>query len=155
MAMKHQSYVNFKFQSRLSNKMNYILTGEYIWKSTNQDSWMKKTHIALGILPGSEKWTLWHKMTAKGSYFTVGAASLCYWEELMLLKLELMLLKCQINTNTHKNGFLLPTKCLFRNTHTKFQYFKFFYCLRIFKFKFKFVIFTTTLNYVWVFQNPF
>ena len=23
-----------------------------------------------------------------------------------------MLLKCQINTNTNKNGFLLPTKCL-------------------------------------------
>ena len=30
----------------------------------------------------------------------------------MLLKRELMLLKCQINTNTKKNGFLLPTKCL-------------------------------------------
>ena len=32
--------------------------------------------------------------------------------ELMLLKRELMLLKSQINTNTNKNGFLLPTKCL-------------------------------------------
>ena len=42
----------------------------------------------------------------------VGVASLCYWEELMLLKCELMLLKCQISTNTNKNGFLLPTKCL-------------------------------------------
>ena len=44
--------------------------------------------------------------------YTVGASSLCYWEELMLLKRELMLLKCQISTNTNKNGFLLPTKCL-------------------------------------------
>ena len=43
---------------------------------------------------------------------SVGAASQCYWEELMLLKFELMLLKCQINTNTTKNGFMLPTKCL-------------------------------------------
>ena len=30
----------------------------------------------------------------------------------MLLKRELMLLKCQISTNTNKNGFLHPTKCL-------------------------------------------
>ena len=30
----------------------------------------------------------------------------------MLLKRELMLLKCQIITNMDKNGFLLPTKCL-------------------------------------------
>ena len=36
---------------------------------------------------------------------TVVASSQCYWEELMLLK-------CQINKNTNKNGFLLPTKCL-------------------------------------------
>ena len=35
----------------------------------------------------------------------VGAASICYIEKLMLLK-------CQINTNTNKNGFLLSTKCL-------------------------------------------
>ena len=42
----------------------------------------------------------------------VGASSQCYWEELMLLKCEIMLLKCKINTNTYKNGFLLPTKCL-------------------------------------------
>ena len=64
----------------------------------------------------------------------VGASSQCYWEELMLLKCELMLLKFQINTNTNKNGFLLPTKCLEGVTHTKFQLFKFFYwCLRIFK----------------------
>ena len=32
--------------------------------------------------------------------------------ELMLLKCELMLLKSQINTNTNKNRFLFPTKCL-------------------------------------------
>ena len=32
--------------------------------------------------------------------------------ELMLLKCDVMLLKCQINTNTNKNRFLLPTKCL-------------------------------------------
>ena len=43
---------------------------------------------------------------------TAGTASICYWEKLMLLKRELMLLKCQISTNTNKNGFLLPTKCL-------------------------------------------
>ena len=30
----------------------------------------------------------------------------------MLLKCELMLLKCQIHTNTTKNGSLLSTKCL-------------------------------------------
>ena len=30
----------------------------------------------------------------------------------MLFKCELMLLKCQINTNTKKQGFLHPTKCL-------------------------------------------
>ena len=41
-----------------------------------------------------------------------GAASRCYQDELMLLKYELMLLKSQINTNTNKNAFLLPTKCL-------------------------------------------
>ena len=29
----------------------------------------------------------------------------------MQLKCELMLLKCQINTNTNQNGFLLSTKC--------------------------------------------
>ena len=39
-----------------------------------------------------------------------GAASICYLEKLMLFKRELMLLKCQISTNTNKNGFLLPTK---------------------------------------------
>jgi len=30
----------------------------------------------------------------------------------MLSKSEPMLLKCQIRTNTNKNGFPLPTKCL-------------------------------------------
>ena len=30
----------------------------------------------------------------------------------MLLKCELMLLKCQIYTHTKKKGFLHPTKCL-------------------------------------------
>ena len=30
----------------------------------------------------------------------------------MLLKCELKLFKSQINTNTNKNGFLLPTKCV-------------------------------------------
>ena len=30
----------------------------------------------------------------------------------MLLKCELMVLKSQINPNTNKNGFLLPTKCI-------------------------------------------
>ena len=91
-----------------------------------------------------------HKRTSPDPS-AVGASSQCYWEELMLLKCELMLLKrelmllkCelmllkfQINTNTNKNGFLLPTKCLegvYWNTHTKFQLFKIFYwCLRIFK----------------------
>ena len=43
---------------------------------------------------------------------TVGASSQCYWDELMLLRCELMILKCHINTNTNKYGFLLHTKCL-------------------------------------------
>jgi len=30
----------------------------------------------------------------------------------MLLKCEIMLLKCQINKNANKNGFLLPAGCL-------------------------------------------
>ena len=37
--------------------------------------------------------------------FTAGASSQYYWYKLMLLK-------CQINTNTNINGFPLPTKCL-------------------------------------------
>jgi len=32
----------------------------------------------------------------------------------MLLRCELVLLKCQINTNTNKDGFLFSTKCLER-----------------------------------------
>ena len=38
-----------------------------------------------------------------------GAAYQSYWDELMLLKCVLMLLKSQINSNTNK---MLPTKCL-------------------------------------------
>ena len=53
-----------------------------------------------------------HKTCIKLLTAAVGAASQRYWEELMLLKCELMLLKFQINTNTNKNGLLLPTKCL-------------------------------------------
>ena len=45
---------------------------------------------------------------------TVGVSSQCYRDEIMLLKCKLMLLECQINTNTDKNGFLLSTKCLER-----------------------------------------
>jgi len=30
----------------------------------------------------------------------------------MLLKCELMLFKCRINTDTNRNGFLLPARCL-------------------------------------------
>ena len=60
------------------------------------------------------------------------AASLCYWERLMLLK-------CQINTNTNKNGFLLPTKCL--EWVLKYSFLvsiilNFYLCLQIFKVKF-------------------
>ena len=61
---------------------------------------------------------------------TVGASSQCYWDELMLLKCELMLFKCQINTDTYKNGCLLSTKCLERAlkySHTYFQLLNFFY----------------------------
>ena len=46
--------------------------------------------------------------------YKAGAASQCYCDELMLIKCDLMLLKCQINTNTKKKGFLHPTKCLER-----------------------------------------
>jgi len=38
----------------------------------------------------------------------VGASSQWYCDELMLLKCELMLLECRINTDTNKNGFLFP-----------------------------------------------
>ena len=43
-----------------------------------------------------------------------GAASQCYQNDLMLLQCKIMLFKCQINTNTNKNGFLHPKKCLER-----------------------------------------
>ena len=42
---------------------------------------------------------------------TAGAASQCYQDELMLLKYELMLLKCKINTINKKNDFCI-LKCL-------------------------------------------
>ena len=64
----------------------------------------------LGIRPGKVCHLLSFKLIRRFSF----SSSQCYWEELMLLKYELMLLKCQINTNTNKNGCLLPTKCLER-----------------------------------------
>ena len=75
-----------------------------------------------------------HEMTIW--YSAAGAASLCYWEELMLLKCELMLLKCQISTNTNRTVFLLPTKCL--EGVLKYSYLvsiilNFYLCLRILK----------------------
>ena len=45
---------------------------------------------------------------------TVGASSQCYRGELIVLKCELMLVKCQINTNTNTNEFSISTKCLER-----------------------------------------
>ena len=42
---------------------------------------------------------------------SAGASSQYYWDELMLLKCEIMLLE-RPNTTTNKNGFLLPTKCV-------------------------------------------
>ena len=55
--------------------------------------------------------------------YTVGASSQCYWDVLILLKCELMLLECQINTNTDKNGFLLSIKCI-EVLILSFNYFK-------------------------------
>ena len=80
-------------------------------------------------------------------HITAGASSQCYWDELIPLKCELMILKCQINTNTNKNGFLLPTKCL--EGVLKYSYLgsiilKFFLSLRMFKVKFV----TFTLHYI-------
>ena len=46
--------------------------------------------------------------------FAAGASSQCYWDELILSKCELMLLKYQINPNTNKNGILLSAKWLER-----------------------------------------
>ena len=57
----------------------------------------------------------------------------------MLVKCELMLLKCQINTNTNKSEFLLPTKRLERVW--KYSYF----VTIILKELFMFVSFTTIL----------
>ena len=45
---------------------------------------------------------------------TAGASSQCYWDEIMLLKCELMLLQCYFNENTNQNGGLFPTKCVER-----------------------------------------
>ena len=77
-----------------------------------------------------------------------GTSSQCYWDELMLLKCELMLLKGQINTNTNKNGFLLPTKKVLKYSYLVSIIKKFYLCLRIFKVKF--VTFTSIiLNEEW------
>ena len=70
-------------------------------------------------------------------HISAGASSQCYWDELMLLKWELILLKCQINTNRNKNGFLLPSKCL--EGALKYSYLDsiiYYLCLRIFQVKF-------------------
>ena len=61
----------------------------------------------------------------------------------MLLKCELMLLKGQINTNTNKNGFLLPTKKVLKYSYLVSIIKKFYLCLRIFKVKF--VTFTSII----------
>ena len=67
-----------------------------------------------------------------------GSSSQCQCDELMLFKCELMLLKCQINANTYKNGFLLSTKCLERvQTYS--------YIISILLFLIMFVSFTTIL----------
>ena len=51
-----------------------------------------------------------HTDRQTNSHYTAGASSRCYCEKIMLLKCELMLFKCQINTSTNKNEFLqLPT----------------------------------------------
>ena len=44
--------------------------------------------------------------------YTAGASSQWYWDEVSLLKCEIISLKSQINTNMNKNGFRLPSKCL-------------------------------------------
>ena len=62
---------------------------------------------------GSVSWRFWvekmHTGSPWGSLMLLGQ---CYWDELMLLKCKLMQLKCQVNPNTNKNGFLHRTKCL-------------------------------------------
>ena len=85
--------------------------------------------------------------------FAAGATSQCYWDKLMLLKFELMLSKCQINTNTNNYGFLLPTKCL--EGVLKYSYLVSITSkLRIFKVKF--VTFTSIIsNKEWVSEKLF
>ena len=51
---------------------------------------------------------LWKTMTfLQKPLPAVGAASQCFWDELMLLKCELMLLKSKINTNKSANIVLI------------------------------------------------
>ena len=76
----------------------------------------------------------------------VSASSQCHWDELNAIKVwELMLLKCQMNTNTKKMEFcFLQNVKGYWNIHI-FYLFKIFYlCLQIFKVKF--VSFTTILD---------
>ena len=47
-------------------------------------------------------------------YSAVGALFRLRWNEVVLVELELMLEKCQINTNINKNGFVFPTKSVER-----------------------------------------
>ena len=77
-------------------------------------------------------------------HIKVGASSQCYWNEQMLLKRELMLYKCQIDTNTNKNGFLHSTKCLEREL--KYSFFSF-----NFEFFFKFIVCQFYNYFVFVF----
>ena len=47
------------------------------------------------------------------------------YSSIMILKCELMLLKNQINTNTNKNGFSFPKKCVERLfNYSCFNYFQ-------------------------------
>ena len=48
---------------------------------------------------------VYEKVNKHKTYSSAGAASQCYWDEIMLFKCELMLLKSQINTNTKKKDF--------------------------------------------------
>ena len=81
-------------------------------------AWMSEKIFKMGNFNGRQK--VWcekvtgekGKIDCRPFFKAAGASSQCYWDKLMLLKCELMLLKCQINTNTYKNYFLLPTKCL-------------------------------------------
>ena len=82
------------------------------------------------------------------------AASQCYYDGLMLLKWKLMILKCQINTNTNKKGFLHPTKCLERflkysylvSIISNYQFPK--QCLQIFHYKTKWCYVVVALTHL-------